>query len=96
MMVAGALARAGLADSARAVIEQSRPDDPNVDPYREIAYFEALARTILGDKEEALDQLAVFLAVNPSQRRSYARDKTWWFRDLRDDPRYRTMVSSGG
>jgi serine/threonine-protein kinase len=96
MMVAGALARAGLADSARVVIEQSRPDDPNVDPYREIAYFEALARTILGDKEEALDQLAVFLAVNPSQRRSYARDKTWWFRDLRDDPRYRTMVSSGG
>ena len=96
LMVACALARAGLADSAQGVIERSRPADASIDPNRQLAYYEALALTLLGKKDEALSQLATFLAANPSQRRSFARDKTWWFRDLRDDPRYQSMVSTGG
>ena len=92
MLVAAALARAGLDDSARAVIVRSRAPDAESDPTREIAYLEAVARTLLGDKDEAIRQLGVFLAANPAQRTSLRDDNTWWFRDLRSDPRYRTLT----
>ena len=55
--MAVALARAGLADSARREAERSR-GDATVDSGRELAQLEALARTILGDKDEAFRQLA--------------------------------------
>jgi hypothetical protein len=92
MLVAAALARAGLDDSARTVIVRSRAPDAESDPTREIAYLEAVARTLLGDKDEAIRQLGVFLAANPAQRTSLRDDNTWWFRDLRSDPRYRTLT----
>ena len=92
MLVAAALARADLADSARAVILRSRAPDAQSDPTREIAYLEAVARTLLGDTDEAIRQLGVFLAANPAQRASLRDDNTWWFRDLRSDPRYRTLT----
>jgi serine/threonine-protein kinase len=92
MLVAAALARADLADSARAVILRSRAPDAQSDPTREIAYLEAVARTLLGDTDEAIRQLGVFLAANPAQRTSLRDDNTWWFRDLRSDPRYRTLT----
>ncbi len=92
MLVAAALARADLADSARSVILRSRAPDAESDPTREIAYLEAVARTLLGDQDEAIRQLGVFLAANPAQRASLRDDNTWWFRDLRSDPRYRTLT----
>jgi hypothetical protein len=48
MRMAVALARAGLADSARSVAERSR-GDATVDSGRELAELEALARSVLGD-----------------------------------------------
>jgi serine/threonine-protein kinase len=95
MIVAMALVRSGLPDSARAVIERSR-GDPEVDPVRELAFFEALARILLGDRSEALDRLSVYLAANPSQRSSFARDRSWWYADIRDDARFRQLVGSDG
>jgi hypothetical protein len=77
------------------VIERSR-GDPEVDPVRELAFFEALARILLGDRSEALDRLSVYLAANPSQRSSFARDRSWWYADIRDDARFRQLVGSDG
>jgi serine/threonine-protein kinase len=93
MLVAMALARAGLKDSARAVAARSRAD-ATMDPPRELVSFEALVQTILGDKDEAIRLLGVYFASNPQQRTSVDRDESWWYRDLRDDPRYQALVGT--
>ncbi|MGH7703249.1 MAG: hypothetical protein ACREMO_09150, partial [Gemmatimonadales bacterium] len=94
MLVAIALARAGLRDSAHHVAERARADG-GVDPTRDVTQLEAAARAILGEKDEALRLLGTWLAVNPEMRASMARDETWWFRDLRSDPRYKGLVGAG-
>jgi serine/threonine-protein kinase len=91
MAVAMALARAGLLDSARAVAERSR-GDATIDPTRELAYQEVLFRTMVGDRDEAIQQLGMFLATNPQRREDVAQDQTWWIRDLRSDPRFKALV----
>ncbi len=103
MIVAMAIARAArsdssgrsaaLADSARAVAVRARADG-SADPTRELSYLEAVSRTILGDRGEALRLLSQFYAANPQQRASAARDQSWQFAPLHDDPRYKAL--SGG
>jgi serine/threonine-protein kinase len=95
MLVALALARAGLKDSARAVAVRSR-GDAEIDPTRDQALVESLVRIILEDKEEALRLLSTYIATNPQFRASLARDQTWWFQSIRDDPRYKALVGTGG
>ena len=91
MLVAMAIARAGLTDSARAVAVRARAD-ATVDPTRDLAQVEAAARLIMGDKDEALRLLATYVAANPQSRASMAKDQTWWFQDLRSDPRWRSLL----
>jgi serine/threonine protein kinase/tetratricopeptide (TPR) repeat protein len=93
MLVAMALARAGLKDSARAVAARSRAD-ATMDPPRELVSFEALVRTLLGDNDEAIRLLGIYFASNPQQRTSVDRDESWWYRDLRGDPRYQALVGT--
>jgi eukaryotic-like serine/threonine-protein kinase len=94
MLVATALARAGLADSARSVARGARADAAT-DPTRDLALAEASVHMILGDHDEALRLLSTYVAANPQFRATMAKDQTWWFRDLRSDPRYRTLVGLG-
>jgi serine/threonine-protein kinase len=93
MMVAAVLARAGLGDSARRVAIGSRAGS-DVDPSRSLVYYEAFVRTLLGDRDDALRLLKEYLAANPEQRADLAQDYQWWFRDLRDDPRYRELAGT--
>jgi hypothetical protein len=92
MLVGIALARAGLADSARAVALRARAD-ASVDPTRDLAQWEAYLRTMLGDRDEAFRQLSVYVAANPQERVNLAKEETWWLRDLRRDPRWKSLVS---
>lgn len=92
MVVAIALARAGLRDSADAVARRARADT-TIDETRDLAQLEAIVRTLLGEQDEALHQLSLYLSANPQFRDGMARDRTWWFRDLRKDPRYDRMVA---
>ena len=94
LFVAMALMRAGLKDSARAVALRSRAD-AEIDPTHELAYFEAMLRNLLGDRDEALRLLATYLATNPQDRATLAKDETWWWRGLRDDPRFKALVRGG-
>lgn len=93
MLVAMALARAGLADSARAVAARSRAD-ANMDPPRELVSFEAIVRTMLGEKDEAIRLLGIYYATNPQQRSSTDKDESWWYRDLQGDPRYEALTGT--
>ena len=93
MIVAIALARAGLRDSADAVARRARADT-TIDETRELAQLEAIMRTLLGQHDQALHQLSLYLSANPQLREGMARDRTWWFRDLRNDPRYGDLVGT--
>jgi serine/threonine protein kinase/tetratricopeptide (TPR) repeat protein len=93
MLVAMALARAGLADSAKAVAVRSRAD-ATMDPPRELVSFEAIVRTILGEKDEAIRLLGIYYATNPQQRSSVDKDESWWYQDLKGDPRYEALVGT--
>jgi len=95
MLVAMTLVRAGLPDSARRVALRARAD-ATVDPSRDLVYIEAMLRNMLGDRDEALRLVGTYLASNPQERVSMAKDQTWWWRGLREDPRFRQLVGAGG
>jgi TolB-like protein/tRNA A-37 threonylcarbamoyl transferase component Bud32 len=92
MLVAIGLARAGLKDSANVIARRARADS-SVDPTRDLSMLEAIVRTMLGERREALRQLGIYLTANPQFRAGMARDQTWWFKDLRDDPQYQTLLA---
>jgi tetratricopeptide (TPR) repeat protein len=85
--VAGVLGRAGLRDSAEAVIRRARaaaPEDLEMD------FYEAEARMLLGDREATLRLLARDVAANPRFRK-YTRAYPV-FRPLWPDPRFQALV----
>jgi len=90
MIIAFALARVGLPDSARSVVVRSR-GKASIDASHELAYSEALVRIQLGDKDEAFRLLSTYVAANPQMRSGIAKDETWVMRDLRSDPRFATL-----
>ncbi len=95
MFLSMALANAGLRDSARAVATRARADSATIDQTNDLMYLEVAARNVMGDREEALKVLERYLATNPQDRASIARDETWFFRGLRKDPRFLALVRTG-
>jgi serine/threonine-protein kinase len=93
MLVAVPIARAGNADSARRVIEGARAGR-DVDPNGELIGREVLVRTLIGDKEKALELLAAYLAAFPQHREGFVKGNTWWWRPLQDDPRFKALVGT--
>ena len=88
IIVAGVLGRAGLPDSADAVIRRARsaaPGDPELD------FYEAEARMLLGDHEAALRLLERALKNDPWFR-AYLRVYPF-FRPLWSDPRFQALVA---
>jgi TolB-like protein len=92
--VAAVLARAGLKDSARHVLERSR-GGPDVDPEVELLSYQAFAYLLLGDRDEALRLMKQQIAANPAHRVGLARSTHWWWRDIKDDPRFRQLIGTG-
>lgn len=91
LFVGGVLARAGAADSARAVWARARVKaDPHLDPTRYLQRVEAYVRTLVGDEDEAIDLLKVYAVVN--QGASFEND--WWFRSLRQHPRWSELAAT--
>ena len=86
--------REGLRDSADAVMTRSRLTAAG-DPTRELALWEAVGRTLMGQRDEAFRQLHTWLASNPQARMSMAKEQTWWFRPLHEDSRWTALVGEG-
>ncbi len=93
ILMAGVLARAGAADSARHLLQRSR-GDAVLDPTRDLALMAAVMYAALGDAREAVDALKTYLAANPSKREAYAEDAGWQFRSLENDPAFRQLVGA--
>jgi eukaryotic-like serine/threonine-protein kinase len=95
IVVADVLGRAGLPDSARNVLVHARADR-TIDPRGELMGYEAFVRTQLGDKKEAVDLLQRYLTDHPEHRGGFAKVNAWWWRDLQSDPRFKSLIASGG
>jgi tetratricopeptide (TPR) repeat protein len=87
-IVAGVLGRAGLPDSADAVIRRARAAAPQD---AELDFYEAEARMVRGDREAAIRLLTSYLKRNP-RFRAYLRVYPL-FRPLWDDPRFQALVT---
>ncbi|HEV2749126.1 MAG TPA: serine/threonine-protein kinase [Gemmatimonadales bacterium] len=93
MRVGGVIARAGLKDSARHVLARARAAiTPAADPGQELLALEAYQRTLLGDRDTAIALLQRYSAANPGHVRG--KDISWWWRDLRDDPRFKALIGA--
>jgi tetratricopeptide (TPR) repeat protein len=92
VLVAGALARGQLKDSARVVLQSVRTDAV-VDPHRELAGYAAAVRVILGDHDEAVRLLTDYLTANPSHRKGFATRTGWWWRDLQTHPKFTALIA---
>jgi eukaryotic-like serine/threonine-protein kinase len=90
----GVIARAGLKDSARHVLERTRAAaTPAADPGQELLAIEAMQRTLLGDRDEAIALLKRYSAANPGHFER-GKDISWWWRDLKDDPRFQALLGA--
>jgi len=90
----GVIARAGLKDSARHVLDRARAATTRVaDPGQDLLAIEAYERTLLGDRDEAIALLKRYSAANPGHFER-GKDISWWWRDLKDDPRFKALVGA--
>ena len=91
MMVAATIARAGLKDSAHAVIERSR-GTPELDPEHDLVALEAFVRTLLGEQDEAIRLLQRYVAANPEHSFRIGGDIFWWWWDLQKHPGFQALI----
>ncbi len=94
ILVAVALARAQLPDSARAVLVAARADR-RIDPRGELRGLEAFARATLGDDDEALSLLEGYLRDYPEHRAGFAKLNSWWWQGINQEPRFARLVRGG-
>ncbi len=92
MFVAGALARVGLADSARHVLVANRASQ-DLDPNQELAIREAAVRVVLGDQDEAVRLIRRYVLANPTHKFDTSTSMLWWWRPLRDNPGFQSVTA---
>lgn len=86
MQIAKVFARGGQPDSADAMIRRAHGDGFQL----WLAYDEAHARLLMGQKDRALSLLEDYLTSRPDRKDYWPRD--WWLRPLWNDPRFRAMT----
>jgi serine/threonine-protein kinase len=92
LVMGGILARAGLADSATRVLDRAHDEiTSEIDPLKNLLYVEAYMRTLTDQDDAAIDLLKDYTAANPGHDFGEALG-TWWWRDLRDHPRFRELT----
>ena len=91
--VAAVIARAGLPDSARHVLERSK-GNAEVDPQKELPGYEAVVRVMLGDRDEALRLLDEYFTANPKHREGFRKSVHWWWRPIQSDPRFKALIGA--
>ncbi len=90
LMVAAVLARAGMTDSARHILDAVRAAAPADPRKRSTLSTEAYVQLLLGDRDAAIANLTEYLRATPMARAQVARNP--WFQTLRGDPRFVALV----
>ncbi|HEX6573564.1 MAG TPA: serine/threonine-protein kinase [Gemmatimonadaceae bacterium] len=96
MLVAAALGRAGMQDSARKVLVGARPN-PADDKEGELAGVEAFIWTLIGtsrDTTEAINILSRYVSASPQHRAGLRESQLWWWRGLREDKRFQSLIAN--
>jgi TolB-like protein len=92
LTVGGVIARAGLTDSARAVVDRASPRiTPAIDRTNELLLLEAYMRVLTGEKDRAVDLLTRYASIDPQQFERARGEVQWWWRDLESDARFRRL-----
>jgi hypothetical protein len=91
LLVALVAARAGLADSARAIAMRVRRDSLSRTQRDAVDFGEAAVRAALGEQDAATRLLAEYLERRPTQRRLVARHP--WFASLTPYAPFTTLVT---
>ena len=97
MLIAVGLARAGMQDSARHLLVAARADR-NDDPEGELLSIEAFIRTLFNnpkDTDEAFALLRRYLSEHPAHLAGLKESQSWWYRQLKQDPRFAELVGGG-
>ncbi|HEX6133336.1 MAG TPA: hypothetical protein VFZ24_05220 [Longimicrobiales bacterium] len=94
--IAMALARNGMPDSAKSVVIGARAG-PDLDPVRDLVHLESIVWTALGEPDQAVRQLSVYLTANPQALGGFRADAEtgnlpWYFQPLLDEPAFRSLV----
>jgi len=95
MLISAGLARSNMRDSALKVLAGARPD-PNDDKEGQLAGLEAFIRTLFGtaqDTTEAFSILNRYVSGSPQHRAGLAESQSWWWKGLKQDPRFADLVA---
>ena len=92
LIVALALVRSGLRDSAIALANTSRGDSL-IDPEHYLLPMSISVYARAGATDSALAVLGRVLALFPQRSWLASGDKSWWFKELRLDPRYSALIN---
>lgn len=91
IFVAGALARANMPDSARAVLDRAVGEiDTRFDPELGLLTYGAAMMSMLGDDDRAIDMLKRHRTAKPDA----SFEHHWWWRSVRSHPRYSEIAAS--
>jgi eukaryotic-like serine/threonine-protein kinase len=91
VLAAAAVARAGLADSARHIL--ARVDVPtDADPTKDVDIDKAFVWTLVGDQDAAVRALKIYVTANPGQGNGLGDDNNWRFRGLRDNAQFKSLI----
>jgi serine/threonine-protein kinase len=88
-VVGGIIGRAGMADSADAVLVRARLT-PQQDPEGELMSVEAAMRALMGDTEGSIELLKRYVVNNPGHFAGRA-GLHWWWRSLRNNPEFERL-----
>jgi len=95
--VALAIARASadrpaLKDSARAVAARAVANTSSIDPTKDFHLMQAMVLGWVGDKDEAVREVGIWLAANPANRGGSPSDLPWEYKPLLDYPPFRSLM----
>ncbi|MGH7539608.1 MAG: hypothetical protein ACRELC_01275, partial [Gemmatimonadota bacterium] len=94
IVVGGVIGLAGQPDSANRVLLDARSrGDPELDPTQELLSYEAAMRSLMGDEDTAIELQLRYIAANPGHAFRPDEPIGWWWRPLRDHPRFHELVA---